>query len=130
MRTKKRAANKLPKELSFGKQMAKIQEDLAVKQMEQAGVVVCPTCKRGYLLEEEKEKIAEVGECSPCHYKRDMPFAVDGEFCSLCGQELDVELDEDWDEGEFRTLPYLWCPRCQRRVATSPAENELSPLTV
>ncbi len=33
-------------------------------------VVFCPTCKRGYLLAEEKEMIKQVGECASCDHLR------------------------------------------------------------
>ena len=56
-----------------------------IKVFNRAGVVFCPTCKRGYLLEEEKEHIKNVGECFACDhitgeqlgeqmYSKDLPF--------------------------------------------------------
>lgn len=42
------------------------------------------------------------------------PYAVDGEFCSACGTELGVELDEDWDEFGFVILPYPFCYKLLR----------------
>jgi hypothetical protein len=98
-------------------------------------IVYCPICERGYLLEEEKEKIKEVGCCWSCWVKGTLsqqladkqPYATENKFCSECGTELEEGLDEDWDfdeEGQhFVVFPYLYCPRCKERVLTHKPET-------
>ena len=87
-------------------------------------ITTCPLCERGYLLEEEREHINETGICWSCETKgtlsremADMPItAINGSFCSECGAELDVILDENDELDGFQILPYVYCPVCKERV--------------
>jgi endogenous inhibitor of DNA gyrase (YacG/DUF329 family) len=108
--------NKMPK---FEDEMKKIKESMIVK---------CPICERGYLLQEEKEHINEIGCCWSCETLgllsqklADKPaFAEQGKFCSECGTELEVEQDEDWlPETGFFVFNYLYCPKCKERVSNN-----------
>ena len=55
-------------------------------------------------------ELAGLGEEKKTHY------LIDGRHCSICGNEVLVEFDEDQDETGFRMLPYPWCDHCQKRV--------------
>lgn len=57
-------------------------------------------------------------------------YIEDGNFCSHCGSEAEIEFDEDWDvdpengTSSFVLLPYLFCPKCKRVLQKEPNQDE------
>jgi len=49
-------------------ELRKVLETLNKKQIFEDSITYCPTCSRGYLIEEEKEEIKSKGMCSACQY--------------------------------------------------------------
>ena len=47
--------------------------------------------------------------------QEEKPHLEDGQFCSICGKECEVEFDEDWEGDEFVILPFMYCPVCKER---------------
>jgi hypothetical protein len=61
-------------------------------------------------------------------------FIIDGNFCSHCRSEAEIEFDEDWDVAEdgsssFVLLPYLICKNCHKRLEKEPNQDEKENLS-
>lgn len=74
--------------------------------------------------EHSLKEVLEMAGLKEEKQKREKPYALEGKYCSICGGEISIEFDEDWDsETGFTILPYPYCDNCQKRVFVKNGEN-------
>lgn len=93
------------------KELRNILKDLNTKVISDDSVITCPVCNRGYLLEEEMDQIAEIGQCWACTIKEkqannEADYAFE-EHCDMVRNEVS---EKDYVSGEekrnYKDLPF------------------------
>jgi len=103
----KRVANKLPYELTFEAQMKKIKADKKAQEyFKKNDVVFCPTCKRGYLLEEEKEMIKAWGFCYACMINIQQESSLEEHLGWVKGEVEDKDYVSQEEKRNYKDLPF------------------------